>query len=297
MSNITVEDWNDTQGRVYTPVLKDGELKNMVTHVAAEFPDWQFVGKADHYSYEHTKDSTGGLVKTFSVTSYDVRSNNTTLGKLSTTSWGASRYVIDNERISLRRERGSGMKSADLKKVVKNMKKYFTELTLPEKLAKSFSKAEGALSDLIRSRGYEYRRAIETVGNAVEHQLKEPHSYAKVYSLLVGMGLDDKATVALNNIPDYTQDYVNTEALRNAYQREDSQQRASFVFIENSKYVFVRRDKRDKAITREAENIHPSVRESLGLLKLMPDGAFLPNKGLRIDEKVFIVFDDLPLEE
>jgi hypothetical protein len=297
MSNISIEDYVDSKSSKTTPELKEGKLKDMVTHVAREFPDWQFVGKSDHYSYDHHRDSTGTPIKTHTVSSFEVRNNNSVLGSIFINQWGNSPYVIDNERISLKRERGSGMKSADLNKVVKNMKKYFTELTLPEKLTKSFNKAEGALSDIIRTRGYEYRRAYEAVGNGVEDLLKEPSVYAKVRPLLIEMGLNEKGIQGLDNIPEYSQSYIDAKNLLSAYQHEFSERRASFVFIENSRYVFVRRDDRNNVVMREAEDIHPSVREALGLLKLMPEGAFLPNKGFKADDNVFIVFDDLPVKE
>jgi hypothetical protein len=234
------------------------------------------------------------------VVKFDVLGKNGDyLGEMYIQSWGATPYVIDNERIRMMREKGSGVKSAEIGKIIKQMKKYFTDLTLPEKISKHFSKGEWAVDSVHRSRHRVVRNAVESIGGYVEHALRS--DFDRVNPILFMMLPEDKRDL-MAKIPDALVAEQEIMDLSKAYSREDYPRRASFVMIEDGKYFFVRREDKKNIVVRTSEELSPSVRQAIGMLKLLPDDveeedAFIPNMGVRVGKDLFVVYDDLPTKE
>lgn len=296
MNNIIIKPYVDDKGVQYETVIRSDALREYVNTVASAFPDWKFVGSAYRSDYLREKDENGVdkyiyYVKLFNV----LGKNGDPLGDMYMQSWGSTPYVIDNERIRMLRERGSGMKSADIKKQIKNMKKYFTDLTLPEKISKHFNKGEWAVDGVHRQRARKVRRAVDTIGDYVQAQLKD--DYDRVSPVLFMMLPEDKRDV-MATIPEALEENEQALDLVLAYEKVEHPRRASFVMVENGKYYFVRKENKKDIHVREADDIRADVRQAIGMLKLLPDNleaedAYIPNKGVRVGKDLFVVYDDL----
>ena len=300
MSNIIIKPYTDKNGAPYKTTIRNGKLKDYVEQSAKAFPDWKFVGEAVGNNYIRDRDEHGNEELIFYVNKFDVLGKNGDyLGEMYIQSWGATPYVIDNERIRMMRERGSGMKSAEVGKIIKQMKKYFTDLTLPEKISKHFTKGEWAVDSVHRHRYRVVRNAVETIGNYVEHSLKS--DFDRVNPILFMMLPEDKRDL-MATIPSAMAAEAEIVDLCNAYVNQGHSRRASFVMVEDGKYFFVRREDKKNIIVRTSEELSPSVRQAIGMLKLLPDDveeedAFIPNMGVRVGKDLFVVYDDLPTEE
>lgn len=296
MNNIIIKPYVDDKGVQYETIIRSDALREYVNTVAAAFPDWKFVGSAYRGDYIREKDENGIEKLVYYVKAFDVLgSNGDLLGSMYLQSWGSAPYVIDNERIRMLRERGSGMKSADIKKQIKNMKKYFTDLTLPEKISKNFNKGEWAVDGVFREKSRIARRAIDNISDYVQDSLK--NDYDRVSPVLFMMLPEDKRDV-MATIPEALEAKAQADDLVKAYEDPNHPRKASFVMVENGKYYFVRRDKKKDIYVREAEDIRPDVRQAIGMLKLLPDNletedAYIPNKGVRVGKDLFVVYDDL----
>ena len=301
LENIEIKPFTDNKGEVFIPEIRSTRLFEFVEAAAKEFPEWKFVSYTNEYNYENimVDENTKAYTKVYGVNTFDVFSNNQKLGSLCINSWSKTPYMINNERIRIMRERGEGIKSADIKKILKHMKQYFTALTLPEKIGKMIGQAENNLDDLQRTASYALRRSIEYVGDTVQDMVKDPATYRKAHALINEMGVSQETLNNLDSVPEKLVDFQNKRALMNAYKGHDNDdgKRASFVMLENSSYVFVRRDDRKNPVIRDTDSLHPDVKKALGLLKLMPDGAFLADMGMRVNENLYIVYDDLPTVE
>lgn len=301
LENIEIKPFTDNKGEVFIPEIKGTKLLEFVQAAAKEFPEWKFVSHTHEYNYENVMvdGNTKAYTKVYGVNQFDVFSNNQKLGSLCTVSWGKTPYMINNERIRIMRERGEGIKSADLKKILKQMRTYFTALTLPEKIGKAIGMAENNLDDLQRTAQYALRRSVEYVGDVVSSIVKDPATYRKAHALINEMGVSQDTLDNLDSVPEKLTDMEQKSALMRAYRgaKDGIDRRASFVMLEDSKYVFVRRDDRRNPVIRDTDSLHPDVKKALGLLKLMPDGAFLADMGMRVNENLYIVFDDLPTVE
>ena len=300
MSNIIIKPYTDKNGVQYKTTIRNEKLKDYVEQSAKAFPDWKFVGEAGGSNYIRDKDEHGNEELIFYVVKFDVLGKNGDyLGEMYIQSWGATPYVIDNERIRMMRERGSGMKSSEVGKIIKQMKKYFTDLTLPEKISKHFTKGEWAVDGVHRHRHRVLRNAVEGIGNYVEHSLKS--DFDRVNPILFMMLPEDKRDL-MATIPSAMAAEAEIVDLSKAYANQGHSRRASFVMIEDGKYFFVRREDKKNIIVRTSEELSPSVRQAIGMLKLLPDDveeedAFLPNMGVRVGKDLFVVYDDLPTEE
>lgn len=300
MSNIIIKPYTDKNGVQYKTTIRNEKLKDYVEQSAKAFPDWKFVGEAGGSNYIRDKDEHGNEELIFYATKFDVLGKNGDyLGEMYIQSWGATPYVIDNERIRMMRERGSGMKSSEVGKIIKQMKKYFTDLTLPEKISKHFTKGEWAVDGVHRHRHRAVRNAVESIGNYVEHSLKS--DFDRVNPILFMMLPEDKRDL-MATIPSAMAAEAEIMDLSRAYANESHSRRASFVMIEDGKYFFVRREDKKNIIVRTSEELSPSVRQAIGMLKLLPDDveeedAFIPNMGVRVGKDLFVVYDDLPTKE
>lgn len=287
LQNIKIEEYTESRSNtVYTPIFKSARLWEMTQHVAKAFPNWTFVGKTENYSYDDERNSaTGAVTRNYYVKRVEVLNNGQKLGTMYIESWGKSSYVIDNERIKMMRERGSGIKSSNLDTIVKQMKKYFTDLTLPEKLAKHYDEARWAIDEFVREAHYPLRNTIDNVMGRVKEVLTE--KYEEVKPLFIQLGVNEKI---LNEIPDFALALQQRQKLDKAF---DTNHTASVVFIEDDKYVFVRHNRKDKPVVRGTDDIRADVKQTIGMLKLMEDGGFIPDRGYKIKENLFIVMDDL----
>lgn len=300
MSNIIIKPYVDSNGVQYKTIIRSERLQDYVEQSAKAFPDWKFVGETGGSNYYRNKDEFGNEELIFYVVKFDVLGKNGDyLGEMYIQSWGATPYVIDNERIRMLRERGSGIKSAEVGKIIKQMKKYFTDLTLPEKISKHFHKGEWAVDSVHRHRHRVVRNAVENIGNYVEHSLK--NDFDRVNSILFMMLPDDKRDL-MATIPNAMAAEAEIMDLSKAYANEGYPRRASFVMIEDGKYFFVRREDKKNIVVRTSEELSPSVRQAIGMLKLLPDDvddedAFIPNMGVRVGKDLFVVYDDLPTKE
>ena len=300
MSNIIIKPYTDKAGKQYKTIIRSERLQDYVKQSAKAFPDWKFVGEAGGSNYFRDKDEHGNEELIFYVVKFDVlNKNGDYLGEMYIQSWGATPYVIDNERIRMLRERGSGIKSSEVGKIIKQMKKYFTDLTLPEKISKHFNKGDWAVDGVHRHRHRVLRTAVESIGNYVEHSLKS--DYDRVNPALAMILPEDKRDL-MAKIPSALAAEAEIVDLSKAYASESHSRRASFVMIEDGKYFFVRREDRKNIVVRTSEELSPSVRQAIGMLKLLPDDvdeedAFIPNMGVRVGKDLFVVYDDLPTKE
>lgn len=300
MSNIIIKPYEDSKGVQYKTIIRNERLQDYVEQSAKAFPDWKFVGETGGSNYYRNKDEHGNEELIFYVVKFDVLGKNGDyLGEMYIQSWGATPYVIDNERIRMLRERGSGIKSSEVGKIIKQMKKYFTDLTLPEKISKHFTKGEWAVDGVHRHRHRAVRNAVESIGNYVEHSLKS--DFDRVNPILFMMLPEDKRDL-MATIPSAMAAEAEIMDLSRAYANESHSRRASFVMIEDGKYFFVRREDKKNIIVRTSEELSPSVRQAIGMLKLLPDDveeedAFIPNMGVRVGKDLFVVYDDLPTKE
>ena len=287
LENIKIEDFTESRSNtVFTPIFKSARLWEMTQHTAKAFPNWTFVAKTENYSYDDEKDSaTGAVIRNYYVKRVEVFNNGQKLGSMYIESWGKSSYIIDNERIKMMRERGSGIKSSNLDTIVKQMKKYFTDLTLPEKLSKHYDEARWAMDELVRDARYPLRTAIDNVMSIVKEVLTE--KYEKVRPLFIQLGVDEKL---ISEIPDFAVTLEQRHTIEKAFEVEHT---ASVVFIEDDKYVFVRHNRKDKPIIRSTDDIQADVKQTIGMLKLMENGGFIPDRGYKVKENLFVVMDDL----
>lgn len=294
---ITVKDYTDDKGQVFTPVIRASKLREFLDAANKAFPTWTFVVEAGGGGFFRTKDEDGN-----ETTGYECRiikvltSKGEELGEMYTLAWSDTGYVIDNERIKMMRERGNGIKSGSLDKIIKQMKKYFTDLTLPEKLSRQFTNAEYHLEAVARDARHLSGRALSRVADAVRDLLT--HDYAHTKEVLANAHLKDEAREYLDNIPALKEEVDQKSALVRGYNgTTEAGRRASFVLIDNGKYYFVRKDDKEHPVIRDTDELGADVRQSLGMLKLMENGAFIPNRGLKVNETTFFVFDDLPIKE
>ena len=123
LENIEIKPFVASKGEVFIPEIRNTRLFEFVEAAAKEFPEWKFVSYTNEYNYENimVDENTKMYTKVYGVNNFDVFSNNQKLGTLSTISWGKTPYMINNERIRIMRERGEGIKSADIKKILKQI--------------------------------------------------------------------------------------------------------------------------------------------------------------------------------
>jgi hypothetical protein len=191
---------------------------------------------------------------------------------------GKNVYCIDNSRIGKERQRGSGMRTKDMKKALRQVAKYVRRLDAVEVSEGSKEKAEGVLYSVARGKSNQFQTELDTltktvlVPYATEHQ-QEIRKYAQDKHINYNFeALDTKREEA--SVTRYIDD-CNKSGKCLVVTRLDS----GYAIRPNTGVVEV----------KQSEDLSDYMRKALGLLKLVQPSQVVEAVGLRVDEDVFLV--------
>jgi hypothetical protein len=248
-------------------------MQPFISTLALNHPEWTFNGSQGAWSHNFGKGHCYAYYKFGVVEKYEE------VCTLAMSVYnGKNVYCIDNFRIGKERQRGSGMRTKDMKKALRQVAKYVRRLDAVEVSEGSKEKAEGVLYSVARGKSNQYESEWNTlvktvlVPYATEHQ-QEIRKYAQDKHINYNFeALDTKREEA--SVTKYIDDcHKGGKCL--VVTRLDS----GYAIRPNTGVVEV----------KQSEDLSDYMRKALGLLKLVQPSQVVEAVGLRVDENVFLV--------
>jgi hypothetical protein len=272
LANVVLPEKEPRNGEEVKIIVHDF-MQPFISTLALNHPEWTFNGSQGAWSHNFGKGHCYAYYKFGVVEKYEE------VCTLAMSVYnGKNVYCIDNSRIGKERQRGSGMRTKDMKKALRQVAKYVRRLDAVEVSEGSKEKAEGVLYSVARGKSNQYESEWNTlvktvlVPYATEHQ-QEIRKYAQDKHINYNFeALDTKREEA--SVTKYIDDcHKGGKCL--VVTRLDS----GYAIRPNTGVVEV----------KQSEDLSDYMRKALGLLKLVQPSQVVEAVGLRVDEDVFLV--------
>jgi hypothetical protein len=189
------------------------------------------------------------------------------------------RFWISNHRVEAMRERGSGVKTTDIKKAIRHVDKFFGRKNLNEKLAEARDKARNVIENISRDKYYKH----QGVWNAIQNDARK-YIVENIQAFMAAT----KHSQA-ESFPEAVQELDHANNVREITNGNKSY----LVFIEGMNYSVSLGQRLPEIMT--SEELPAFIRMGVGMLKLVENGVLITNVGFRVDESTFVVLP--PSEE
>jgi hypothetical protein len=189
------------------------------------------------------------------------------------------RFWINNHRVEGMRERGSGVKTTDIKKAIRHVDKFFGRKNLNEKLAEARDKARNVIENISRDKYYKH----QGVWNAIQNDARQ-YIVENIQAFMAAT----KHSQA-ESFPEAVQELDHANNVR----AMTNSNKSYLVFIEGMNYSVSLGQSLPEIMT--SEELPAFIRMGVGMLKLVEDGVLITNIGFRVDESTFVVLP--PSEE
>jgi hypothetical protein len=252
----------------------DTYLEPLIEELAIKHPEWKF--GHDHARRNHVGD--GKVAWTYER--LKVMDKYEELGQIGIDYTRAGkRFWISNHRVEAMRERGSGVKTTDIKKAIRHVDKFFGRKNLNEKLAEARDKARNVIENISRDKYYKH----QGVWNAIQNDARK-YIVENIQAFMAAT----KHSQA-ESFPEAVQELDHANNVREITNGNKSY----LVFIEGMNYSVSLGQRLPEIMT--SEELPAFIRMGVGMLKLVENGVLITNIGFRVDESTFVVLP--PSEE
>lgn len=219
----------------------------------------------------------------YGCTTFDVMCDGEKLGRLwSERHWrtGERKFAYDNKRMSAQRQRGRHTETKNLKKAVKDILTNMYPTTVQEYVHGARSVVSGKFSNTVFSLRKDRDNAV-----------------GKLQDTLVAFALDNPDTIK-QYAPSAAEWVDNLFVTRDAYGPAEAASKAhqngnSWVVACRGDTYYVSMDKSGGEIeTYTIMTLPDRIKQAVGVLKIAPDGTFVPGLGYRAYENTYLVFDE-----
>ena len=252
----------------------DTYIEPLIEELAIKHPEWKF--GHDHARRNHVGD--GKVAWTYER--LKVMDKYEELGQIGIDYTRAGkRFWISNHRVEAMRERGSGVKTTDIKKAIRHVDKFFGRKNLNEKLAEARDKARNVIENISRDKYYKH----QGVWNAIQNDARK-YIVENIQAFMAAT----KHSQA-ESFPEAVQELDHANNVREITNGNKSY----LVFIEGMNYSVSLGQRLPEIMT--SEELPAFIRMGVGMLKLVENGVLITNIGFRVDESTFVVLP--PSEE
>jgi len=253
-----------------TEATVDTYLEPLIEELAIKHPEWKF---EHHYARRSFVDNTGQVAWVYErmkvVDKYEE------LGQIGIDyTRSGKRFYISNHRVEAMRERGSGVKTTDIKKAIRHVDKFFGRKNLNEKLAEAREKARNVIENISREKYYKHQGVWNVIQDDARKYIAE-----NIQAFMAATNNHKKA----EEFPVAVQELDHANKVREMAVNNKSY----LVFIEGMNYSVSLGQSLPKIMT--SEELPTFIRMGIGMLKLVEDSTLITNIGFRVDESTFVV--------
>lgn len=263
---------------VKMPITIHSCVKPFVEILANENPTWEFVPSYVDREYSGTVINNRHYSNTTSASCriFIVRQGVDELGTIGAQQWGDRKFTVTNNRIRAERERGSEYATKDITKAIKKVKATFHPKTTEELIKELTRGVYGAVENVSRK----HRMAFNEVYRVGERFMKEYlNANLEQFQEFIG----DKVG-AMSNYRELLLMMKETSAFESLFENGS----LTTVAILNDQYFIGSKDNTAKH-NKPREQVDPDIIRKVGMLKLLDDGGYVSDVGVKVKENVFVI--------
>ena len=254
----------------------DTYIEPLIEELAIKHPEWKF---EQQYARRNFVGGSGEVAWTYER--MKVMDKYEEIGQIGIDYTRAGkRFWINNHRVEGMRERGSGVKTTDIKKAIRHVDKFFGRKNLNEKLAEARDKARNVIENISREKYYKHQGVWGAIQDDARKYIAE-----NIQAFMAATNNHKKA----EEFPVAVQELEHANNVRNM----TNSNKSYLVFIEGMNYSVSLGQSLPEIMT--SEELPAFIRMGVGMLKLVEDGVLITNIGFRVDESTFVVLP--PSEE
>jgi hypothetical protein len=274
LDNVILEMHDDGKGGKVEGVV-DTYLEPLIEELALKHPEWKF----EHENARRKLVEGGGIGWTYER--IKITDKYEQLGKIGLDYVRTGkRFWISNHRVEAMRERGSGVKTTDIKKAIRHVEKFFGRKSLDEKLTEAKQLARSVVEDVARDKFYKFRNTWGVLENEAR--------------LFIAENIEAfKAATSYPAEAERFTEVVNELEHSNNVRDMLHQSKTYLVFIDGMNYSVSLGQSQPEIMS--SEKLPDFIRRGVGMLKLVERGSIITNIGVRVAEDTFIVLP--PSEE
>lgn len=252
-------------------VAPHGGIMPLLDALVKKFPRWQFIGQT-HYAHSCTPHF------------FRIYESGEELGSIS---YGdhykhGGQYIIRNKRIADARARGYEARTVDLKKATRMVVDNFGAKTMDELIRDSANELLNSVNRVQEPRRRSFHEMWSLIEGFAKHYIAEhwdelKHDIAQHANLPANADFPAKYNAL---------DEANN--LSNAYRGYGK--RGTIVVIKDASYALKRGG--DDPVIVTSDLLPRNIKAKLGMLKLLEDGDFVPDVGVRSRDNLYFVMDD-----
>jgi hypothetical protein len=253
-----------------TEATVDTYIEPLIEELAIKHPEWKF---EHHYARRNLVSASGGV--TWVYERMKVMDKYEEIGQIGIDYTRAGkRFWINNHRVEGMRERGSGVKTTDIKKAIRHVDKFFGRKNLNEKLAEARDKAKSVIDGIARDKYFKHQNVWGAIQDDARQYIAE-----NIQAFMAATNNPKKAEL----FPEAVQELEHANNVRNM----TNSHKSHLVFIEGMNYSVSLGQSLPQIMT--SEELPAFIRMGVGMLKLVEDGVLITNIGFRVDESTFVV--------
>jgi hypothetical protein len=191
-------------------------------------------------------------------------------------------FVVKNARIARARQRGWETVTKDMKKAIRLVVDNFGAKTIQELLRESRDKTSHAISNVTQPIRRKFTSEWEALQDFARHYIAD--HWEELQPQITAFRAQKLVPV---DFPASYDAYKKANRFGDAFHRAD---KGVIVVIKDGSYALSRKDKDPDIVT--SDQLPRDVKMKLGMLKMLEDGEYVPDVGIRVADNMYFIMDD-----
>lgn len=276
--------------RAETKFSLDENMQNFVTQAAMKFPMWRFLSGGDLGGLGRVRNPISRLttdIKAYRLWVYD---GSERLGSISyetrftKTDMKYVVYILNNERIANKRERGDSDKTKDINKALKILAKSFGAKTINERMKEALDQCEDRVGSITTQKASRFNEEYRSLVYGLRKHLIVD-KWEEIKQIATDNGVD---LTVLDRLPSVYEDYKIAQEIDACVEHR----KGVVVIIHGNDYAvqsFATANADPTIEMLSTETLPDWIKRGVGMLKLVEPHNMIGNVGYKINDGAFFV--------
>jgi predicted ribosome quality control (RQC) complex YloA/Tae2 family protein len=289
LPNIQVA-WERGKDRAETKFYLDEPFKNFVIQAAMKFPMWRFMSGGDLGGMGLTRNPITRVptdLKCYRLWVYDGSERLGSISyetRLTKTDMRYTVYILNNQRIAHKRERGDSDKTKDINKALKILAKSFGAKTISERMKEAFEQCEDRVGSITTQKATRFNDEYRSLVNGLRKHLMVD-KWEEIKQIAMDSGVD---LTVLDRLPNTYEDYKIAQEIDECVEHK----KGVVVIIHGNDYAvqsFATANADPTIEMLSTETLPDWIKRGVGMLKLVEPHNMVGNVGYKISDGAFFV--------
>ena len=289
LPNIQVA-WERGKDRSMYEFMLDEPFKNFVIQAATKFPMWRFMSGGDLGGMGITRKPITHVttdLKCYRLWVYDGSERLGSIGyetRFTKTDMRYTVYLLNNERIANKRERGEYAKTKDINKALKILAKSFGSKTISERMKEALDQCEDRVGSITTQKANRFHDEYRSLVYGLRKHLIVD-KWEEIKQIATDSGVD---LTVLDRLPSVYEDYKIAQEIDECVEHK----KGVVVIIHGNDYAvqsFAIANADSTIEMLSTETLPDWIKRGVGMLKLVEPHNMIGNVGYKISDGAFFV--------